>query len=92
GMINELRRFYVTLPEEIRESLDFLAAAGNGIRKNSHLIKAAEASYGMKVNLLDLSEESCLGAAINGGKGAGIFKDYNEGADRIVRYRVDQLL
>ena len=88
GMVNELRRFYLDLPGDVKEDLSFLAAAGNGIRKNSHLIRAAEAEYGMRVNLLDLSEESCLGAAINGGKGAGIFRDYAEGAAEVVRYRI----
>ena len=87
GMINELKRFYDPLPEEVRAPISTLVGAGNGIRRNPHLKKAATQSYGMPLSLLDLSEESCLGAVINAGKGTGIFRDYGEGAARIVRYK-----
>ena len=87
GMINELKRFYDPLPEEIRAGMTTLVGAGNGIRRNPHLIRAAEAGYGMPLSLLDLSEESCLGAVINAGTGTGIFRDYDEGALKVVRYR-----
>lgn len=87
GMIDELKRFYDPLPPEVRSPIGTLVGAGNGIRRNPHLIRAASQSYGMPLSLLDLSEESCLGAVINAGKGTGIFRDYGEGAAGIVRYR-----
>jgi sugar (pentulose or hexulose) kinase len=87
GMINELYRFYKGLTEEVKSRIGILVGAGNGIRKNNHLIKAAEWTYQKPLYLLDLSEESCLGAVINAGKGAGIFKDYSEGAAVIVKYK-----
>jgi sedoheptulokinase len=86
GMINELYRFYETLPEDVHNSIRHLVGAGNGIRKNRHLIKAAELRYNMLLSLLDLKEESCMGALINAGKGSGIFKNYAEGAAAIVKY------
>ena len=87
GMVDELRRYYCDLPESVRTGLEILVGAGNGIRKNLHLQKAAEQRYGKPVKVLDLSEESCLGAVINAGKGVGIFRNYREGALDIVRYR-----
>ncbi len=87
GMINELKRFYDPLPSDVRSPITTLVGAGNGIRRNPHLISAASRCYGMPLSLLDLSEESCLGAVINAGKGTGVFRDYGEGAARIVRYR-----
>jgi len=85
GMVNELYQHYAVLPEEVKNDIFTLIGAGNGIRKNRHLIKAVEAKYGLPVTLLDLSEESCLGAVINAGKGVGIYADYGEGASDIVR-------
>ncbi len=86
GMVQEMYRYYQTLPAHIDQGIETLAGAGNGIRKNRHLIQAAAKSYGRPVQLLNLSEESCIGAAINAGKGIGLFKDYDEGAQTIVEY------
>jgi len=86
GMAVELHRYYGALPPEVTGKFTTLVGAGNGIRRNPHLITAVERLYGKPLSLLDLTEESCLGAAINGGKGAGLFRDYREGASRIVRY------
>jgi sedoheptulokinase len=86
GMIQELFRFYDELPMDVKSGMKTLAGAGNGIRKNRHLIKAAEWTYKKPLFLLKNSEESCLGAVINAGKGVGIFKDYSEGARAIVEY------
>ena len=86
GMANELYRFHESLPEELHKSIRHLIGAGNGIRKNRHLIKAAQLRYNMPLSLLDLKEESCMGALINAGKGSGIFRDYAEGAAAIVKY------
>lgn len=87
GMAFELYRHYEVLPEEVKQHLSILVGAGNGIRKNKHLIAAAKNLYHMPVKLLDLSEESCIGAVINAGKGAGIFRDYAEAAADMVTYK-----
>ena len=52
GMIDELKRFYDPLPAEVRAPIGTLVGAGNGIRRNPHLIKAASQSYGMPLSLL----------------------------------------
>ncbi|MDK2857634.1 MAG: hypothetical protein PWQ89_753 [Verrucomicrobiota bacterium] len=86
GMVAELYRYYETLPDEIIQGNKLLVGAGNGIRKNLHLMKAIEQEYNRPLVLLDSSEESCLGAVINAGKGVGIFSNYEEGSHIVVRY------
>ena len=87
GMSYELYRFYQALPDDVHKNIQTIVGAGNGIRKNQHLITAAMKMYSKSVKLLDLSEESCIGAVINAGKATGIFRDYAEGAAAIVKYK-----
>ena len=86
GMVNELYENYLNLPKEVKNKIQILVGAGNGIRKNKHLIKAVELTYKKPVKLFNLSEESCLGSIIHAGKALGIYKDYNEGSFDIVFY------
>jgi sedoheptulokinase len=86
GMVNELYENYKNIPTDTRDRIQVLIGSGNGIRKNNHLKKAVELTYDKPLKLLNLSEESCLGAIIHAGKGIGIYKDYSEGSFEIVNY------
>jgi sedoheptulokinase len=86
GMVNELYENYENIPHDARNRIKVLIGAGNGIRKNKHLQKAIELTYGKPIELLTLSEESCLGAIIHAGTAMGIYKDYSEGSFEIVNY------
>lgn len=86
GMANELHSFYDNLPKDKKDSFNYIIGSGNGIRKNFHLQKAVEIIYKKPLYLFDLKEESCLGAVIHAGKGAGVYKNYREGSVDIVNY------
>jgi len=86
GMVNEMYQYYKALPERMKNRIDILIGAGNGIRKNPHLVKAVELKYGKSLRFLAVREESCLGAVINAGKGVGLFTDYDTAAAEIVKY------
>jgi len=86
GMINELFQYYNDLPEDVKKSMIYLIGAGNGMRKNKHLVHAAKMKYDKPLHLLNQSEESCLGAIINAGKGIGLYPNYGEGTSEIITY------
>ncbi len=86
GMANELYFYYKNLPKDKKDSINYIIGSGNGIRKNLHLQKAVELIYEKPLHLFNLHEESCLGAIIHAAKGAGIYKNYNEGSFDIVKY------
>jgi hypothetical protein len=85
-MVHKLSQYYSNLPNYVQNNIIHLVGAGNGIRKNQHLIKAAELKYGKSLILLNQSEESCLGVFINAGKGIGVYSNYSDGALEIVKY------
>jgi sedoheptulokinase len=84
GMVKELHQHYEELPNSVKNRILYLIGSGNGIRKNRHLQNAVKLTYGKNVSLLNHSEESCIGAIINAGKGTGIYADYSEGAAEII--------
>jgi len=86
GMANELYFFYRNLPKDKKDSIKYIIGSGNGIRKNRHLQKAVEIIYKKPLHLFNLHEESCLGAIIHAGKGAGIYENYHDGSFDIVNY------
>ena len=86
GMAWELHRFYRVLPEDVKQKLSLLTGAGNGIRKNRHLMQMVEILYNKPLYILQSVEESCLGAVINAGTGVQIFKSHSDGSQSIVEY------
>lgn len=86
GMAKELYQYYEGLSDTTKHRFSHLVGAGNGIRKNRHLQNAVSYKFGKPVSLVSHSEESCLGAIINAGKGTGIYSSYQEGAAEIVDY------
>ena len=86
GMAKELFRYYDGLSDTVKSRFSRLVVAGNGIRKNRHLQNVVINKFGKPISIVCRSEESCLGAIINAGKGTGIYTNYSEGATEIVDY------
>ena len=84
GMVKELYQHYEELPDSVKTRITTLIGAGNGIRRNRHLQNAVKMRFGKPVSLVNHTEESCLGAVINAGKGTGIYVDYREGTAEII--------
>lgn len=86
GMVGELFQQYEVLPDQVKQRIQYIIGAGNGVRKNLHLQRALEYAYGKPLLLPRSTEESCMGAIINAGKGVGLFDGYVQGAQMVVDY------
>lgn len=74
GIAEELFKMY----EEMGQKREYLVGSGNGIRKNSHLKKAAEDIFKVKIKIPLYKEEAAFGAALGALWASGEFKDIKE--------------
>lgn len=63
GMASELEGRYRILPEELKKGKREIMASGNGLRKNTGLVRAVERRFGMPVSFSECEEEAAFGAA-----------------------------
>lgn len=70
---------------EVIEKRKYLVGSGNGIRKNPVLRKVASELFKREILVPTHEEEAAVGAAINGGVGSGVFKDFDE-AKEVINY------
>lgn len=66
GMANELYQMYANVDESVKTNKNIMVASGNGIRKNIHLQKIMEETFGMKIIIAQNQEEAASGAALTG--------------------------
>ncbi len=66
GMTEELYSMYKQIEGCLSAGERTLVLSGNGFRKNRHLRKAAEETFGMKAVLAECCEEAACGAAKTG--------------------------
>lgn len=78
GIVKELYNMYKLM--NIKKS--GLVGSGNGIRKNSSLVKCAELVFGSKMQIPSHMEEAAFGAALYGGVACGIIRD----RQKFIRY------
>ncbi len=81
GMVEELYGMY----RQMQIATTGLVGSGNGVRKNPHLIKAAEQKFGAKMKIPRHTEEAAFGAALFAAISAGIFKDARS-AQQLIAY------
>lgn len=62
-----------------------MVGAGNGIRKNPHLIQIAQSKFNLKLKIPEHLEEAAFGAALFGGIAARVYKDSAE-AQKLIKY------
>ena len=62
-MASELEGRYRILPEELKKGKREIMASGNGLRKNTGLVRAVERRFGMPVSFSECEEEAAFGAA-----------------------------
>ncbi len=78
GIVKELYNMYKIM--NIKKS--GLVGSGNGIRKNSSLVKCAELIFESKMQIPSHVEEAAFGAALYGGVACGIIRD----RQKFIRY------
>lgn len=81
GMVTELFEMY----KQMKSKRYGIVGSGNGIRKNTALIKAFEEKFDVKMKIPKHLEEASFGAALFGLVSCGIFKNAKE-AQRIIKY------
>ena len=81
GMACELYEMY----REMKAKRNGIVASGNGIRKNSALVKVFEEKFGAKMKMPCHLEEASFGAALFGLVSCGAFKNAEE-VQRLVKY------
>lgn len=64
GMTDELYQMYQGYLQADLPAKQLLLGSGNGLRKNKHLRRITEKTFGMPLTLTDQPEEAALGAAI----------------------------
>lgn len=65
---------------------DTMIASGGAVRSDAWLQIQADI-YNLPLKVADTQEQASLGAAIVAGVGAGIYRDVEEGCERVVRYK-----
>lgn len=81
GMASELFEMY----EQMNFKKSGIVGSGNGIRKNSSLVKVLEEKFGAKMKVPKHLEEASVGAALFGLVSCGMFKNA-EDAHRMIKY------
>ncbi len=81
GMVDELCNMY----DKMNASKKGIVGSGNGLRKNSQLVKNFENKFGAKMKIPAHMEEAAFGAALFAGVASGIFKNANE-AQKLIKY------
>ena len=81
GIISELYNIY----EKMNCKKTGIVGSGNGIRKNSLLIKQAEKTFNAKMQIPFHNEEACYGCALFAGISSGIFSSSKD-AHKLIKY------
>lgn len=81
GMASELYGMY----RQMQTLKSGVVGSGNGIRKNKHFVKIAEAKFGIAMKIPAHMEEAAVGAALFAAIACGIFKNAHE-AQQLIRY------
>lgn len=81
GMASELYGMY----RQMQTLKSGVVGSGNGIRKNKHFVKIAEAKFGTAMKIPAHMEEAAVGAALFAAIACGIFKNAHE-AQQLIRY------
>ncbi len=81
GMVSELYGLY----RQMRIRKSGMVGSGNGIRKNEHFVKIAQAKFGTEMKIPAHMEEAAVGAAFFAAIASGIFGNASE-AQQFIRY------
>lgn len=65
---------------------EMLTASGGAVRSRPWLQIQADV-FGLPLRVTDAEEQAGMGAAIAAGVGAGVYRDIEEGVERVVRYK-----
>lgn len=64
GVADELKAYYQQLPNSMQGQIDRIVGAGNGIRKNRHLVSLLERTFGQTLSISPYDEDAAVGAAL----------------------------
>ena len=81
GIINELYDMYKSMGVNIKG----VVGSGNGIKKNTHLVKCAENKFGALMKIPKHTEEAAFGAAMFGAICVGVYENSDD-AKKIIKY------
>ena len=81
GIINELHDMYL----DFGIKANGIVGSGNGIKKNTHLVKCAENKFGALMKIPKHTEEAAFGAAMFGAICVGVYENSDD-AKKIIKY------
>lgn len=78
GIVDELHEYYQKLPQALKEQIRTITGAGNGIRKNRHLVRLIERRFASTVTVSPHEEEAAFGAALYAAVSASGYPGFGE--------------